>query len=834
MRLRFLPIFLTSLILTIATVAATKPATTQSTQPALPEPKPVPLLTPEQEMATFNLPSGLRVELVAAEPMVEHPVFVTFDADGRMWVAEMPSYMPNVIGWGEDKPTGRVSVLEDTDGDGRMDRKTVFLDKLVLPRAIGFVKDGVLIGAPPNLLLCRDVDGDLKSDEQRVIDPHYAVVGNPENFANGLLYGLDNWIYNADHDKRLRVRDGKVVMSKIPVLGQWGITKDDYGRLFFNTNSDYLRGALVPPHYSSRNPKSPIALADMRIAKDQTVWPAHATTVNRGYRENFLRPDGTLKEFTAACSPMIYRGDLFKDFYGNAFVCEATSNFVRRAIITESKDGILTADAAEKGKEFLASTYERFRPVSLQTGPDGAIYVVDMHHGIIQHRISITEFAKEQYTKKHLDKPLPTGRIFRIVPDTGAPRVHPQLSNATPAQLVGQLTHPNGWWRDTAQRLLVERRDQAAVGPLKKLAREATSPVYRINALWTLDGIDSLDDATLHSALADADARVRANAVRLIEGKPWMNAELFGLAIDGDKSAQVQRQLALSIAPMAVPRADWALMHVLHAAGDDANVREAAVCGLAGREMVFLRLLFTERAWPEATPARRAFLTDIGKSVLRRENPAETLQFVQFIADAAPVDSKAKSWQQAALLEAIPAPQRDEYGTAKVIRVAEKPAAVDQLKIDKVAALFQWPGKPLPPRPPVVPLTPKQQELFELGRQQFTAVCAQCHQKDGMGQEGKAPPLINSPWVLGPQARLIRIVLHGMKGPVTLGDRDFNGDMPSWKAMTDEQIAGVLTYIRREWGHEAPAIDTETVHGIRDWTQARRDGWTEAELLEMK
>ncbi len=140
----------------------------------------------------------------------------------------------------------------------------------------------------------------------------------------------------------------------------------------------------------------------------------------------------------------------------------------------------------------------------------------------------------------------------------------------------------------------------------------------------------------------------------------------------------------------------------------------------------------------------------------------------------------------------------------------------------------------MPPKPPVVPLTPAQEKLFELGRQQFTAICAQCHQKDGMGQEGKAPPLVNSPWVLGPQSRLIRIVLHGMKGPVTLAGRDFNGDMPSWKAMTDDQIAGVLTYIRREWGHEAPAIDTATVQGIRDWTQARRDGWTEPELLEMK
>jgi mono/diheme cytochrome c family protein len=723
-------------------------------------------------------------------------------------------------------------VLEDTDGDGRMDKKTIFLDKLVLPRAIGFIKDGVLIGAPPNLLLCRDLDGDLKCDEQRVIDPHYAVVGNPENFANGLLYNLDNWIYNADHDKRLKVRDGKVVMSKIPVLGQWGITRDDYGRLFFNTNSDYLRGALVPPHYSSRNPKSPIALADMRIAKDQTVWPAHASTVNRGYRENFLRLDGTLKEFTAACSPMIYRGDLFKDFYGNAFACEATSNFVRRAVIGESKDGILTADAAEKGKEFLASTYERFRPVNLQTGPDGAIYVVDMHHGLIQHRISITEFAKDQYTKKQLDKHLLTGRIFRIVPEGGAPRVHPQLSKATAEQLVRQLTHPNGWWRDTAQRVLVERGDDAAVEPLKRLARVAASPVHQINALWTLEGMDRLDAETVRLAMGDADGRVRAQAIRLAEGIPAAHADAIQCAAD---HPAVALQHTLTLAEIATPEATCGWRRGCATSGAAMPMsRGRRQRARRARRSIFLRGLLARAAWREPTPARRAVLTAIGKSVVRRENGGTCSSFVELIAADAPAESQAKSWQQLAMLDAIPAPQRDEYGTAKVIASRRKPAAVDQLKVDKVAALFQWPGKPMPPKPPVVPLTPKQQELFELGRQQFTAVCAQCHQKDGMGQEGKAPPLVNSPWVLGPQSRLIRIVLHGMKGPVPLGGRDFNGDMPSWKAMTDEQIAGVLTYIRREWGHEAPAIDTGTVHGIRDWTQARRDAWTEAELLEMK
>src|SRR5215218_8231722 len=316
--------FLLAAIVTLSALASS-PTSSPATAPAT---QPVPLLTPEQEAATFNLPAGFRAEVVAAEPMVEHPVHIAFDANGRMWVAEMRSYMPDTEGWGEAKPLGRVSVLEDTDGDGRMDKSTVFADKLVLPRSVGFAGDGVLIASPPNLFFCRDTDGDGKADTRETLLTDAGTIGNPENSFNGLLYNLDNWIYNANYEKRMcHLGGGKFAFERIPDLGQFGITQDDYGRMFFNTNSDYLRGSLVPPHYMSRNPHSPGTLANTRIATDQTVFPRNAATVNRGYRENFLRPDGTLKEFTAACSPWIYRGDLFgKEFYGNAFVAEATSN----------------------------------------------------------------------------------------------------------------------------------------------------------------------------------------------------------------------------------------------------------------------------------------------------------------------------------------------------------------------------------------------------------------------------------------------------------------------------------------------------------------------------
>jgi mono/diheme cytochrome c family protein len=204
----------------------------------------------------------------------------------------------------------------------------------------------------------------------------------------------------------------------------------------------------------------------------------------------------------------------------------------------------------------------------------------------------------------------------------------------------------------------------------------------------------------------------------------------------------------------------------------------------------------------------------------------------------------AREWQRLAMLEAIPPVRQDEFGSRKLIAATTKPAVIERLASSddpqlrkgavKVAALFDWPGKPTPPRPKPVPLTPKQQELFEIGRQQFALVCAQCHRPDGMGQEGKAPPLVGSPWVLGPEKRIIRIVLHGARGPFPVRDRTFNLDMPSLKALTDDQIAGVLTFVRRSWGHEAPGIDPAAVATIREWTQARRDGWTAGELLQLK
>ncbi len=499
----------------------------QSWPPPLQQvPNESPVLTPAESMKKFVLPPGYRLELVASEPMIQEPVAIDWDTSGRLWVIEMPGYMEDMPATTELQPTGRISILEDTNDDGTMDKKTVFLDKLVLPRTLKVLERGALIAEPPNLWLARDTNGDMVADTKDLVTNSYGqAAANVEHNENSLLWALDNWMYTSEGTTLLRLKDGAFDVRKTLSRGQWGATQDDGGRVYRNTNSAALFVDVVPTPYYTRNPRMMRTRGSYETLDTgdlNTVWPIRPTPgVNRGYQDGVLRPDKTLAAFTAVGAPTFYRGDrLPAELYGNVFLAEPAGNLVSRVIVTDDGTMLRGRKAYERG-EFIASTDERFRPVYLSSAPDGTLYVVDMYHGIIQHKGYITEYLRDQILSRKLERPQGHGRIYRVVHTTTKRGPKPALPATKGPQLVELLAHPNGWWRDMAQQLIVERGDRSAIPALKEKAERAPDWRTRLHAMWTLDGIDAVEPALVTKALEDLSRDVRVSAVRIAER--WLN-----------------------------------------------------------------------------------------------------------------------------------------------------------------------------------------------------------------------------------------------------------------------------------------------------------------------
>lgn len=821
---------------------------------------PAPVLTPEQALKSFKLEPGFRIEVVAAEPLVHDPVAMSFDAQGRIWVVEMRGYMPTVSGAGETEKVGSVAVLEDTDGDGKMDKRTEFLSGLVMPRAICLVADGALVSEPPNLFFWKDTNGDGKADEKTLVandyakQSDYATLGpkaNPEHASNGLMWALDNWIYSADHTVRFRYVEGEFKREATSFRGQWGISQDDFGRLVYNSNSDQLRMDLVPSQYLARNPfyREAVGL-NVDPVKDQKTYPARVNPgINRGYQPAMLR-DGKLAKFTAACGPVIYRGDNFpKEFYGNAFVCEPSANLIKRNILAE-QDGIVSGKHAYADREFLASTDERFRPVNAYNGPDGALYIVDLYRGLIQHRIFLTSYLRGQTEDRKLQEPIGLGRIYRVVNEKKPLTKPAPLAKATPSQLVAALSHANGAYRDIAQRLLVEKPEGTATAELKQLALEGKNPLGRLHALWTLDGRQQLDLKTIEQILKnEKNPKVLAAAIRLSE-QFFPTEDAITLVpmltkLASSKEGDVQIQLALTLGQLKDEEAVKALASLANTASANPYVRDGIVSGLALREDKFLAQLLADSAWKEKSTNRNDMIKALTRAVFSH-GKGDRVGAILGLA----VASK-EGWQQQALIDGLlaaapPAPKGSTNTVpTKRVKFTEEPAALKTLiassnktikdRATKLDSYLIWPGKPgVPPEPPVKPLTAQEQERFELGKQLFEAACAACHQTHGYGMEGLAPPLVDSEWVAGPPSRIARIILHGLRGPVTVKGRKYDMDMPSLGSFEDEQIAAIMTYIRREWEHTYSPVDAKFVNGVRKETGKREESWTEAELKKIK
>ena len=566
-----------------------------------------PALSPEEALKTFYMPPGYRVELVASEPLIQDPVALDWDLDGRLWAVEMPGFMADIRGSNEHDPIGRVVVLEDTNGDGRMDTRTVFADHLVLARSLKVLDRGVLVAEPPNVWLMRDTDGDLRMDTKELVTDRYGrFEGDPQNNANGFYWAMDNRMYTAGQsDIQLRLKDGVFEIQPTLARGEWGVTQDDAGRTYRNTNESALHVDLVPTSYYARNPNLVRTRGSYERLADEnpelnTVWPVRPNPgTNRAYQIGIDREDGSLARFTAVCAPLVYRGDrLPAELYGNVFVAEPAANLVSRIIVSDNGPGLRARKAYDRG-EFLASTDERFRPVFLTNAPDGTLYIADMYRGIIEHRISITEYLRDQIVARKLEQPIGYGRIYRVMHETTRRDTTRPFASASPQQLVDALSHPNGWRRDTAQRLLVERGAKTVIPALSALAAKAPDWRTRLHALWTLDGVDAIQSANVVAALEDPSRDVRAAAIRIAErwlgelNHPIQAAVLKRL---DDTDWAVRYQLAASIGVLPAGIRESAAVDVLDRYGNDPVVMDTTLSGLRGSESVVLeRLLAIKR-----------------------------------------------------------------------------------------------------------------------------------------------------------------------------------------------------------------------------------------------
>ncbi|MCK0146149.1 c-type cytochrome [Arenibacter sp. F26102] len=471
---------------------------------------------PRISLEDYTVEEGFELEMVASEPLLTAPVAIDFDSKGRIWVAEMAGFMVNLEGDGEDLPSGSIKILEDLDEDGIMDHAKVFLDSLVMPRALALVYGGLLYAESPNLWFV-EIEND-KPVNRVLVDSLYATVGNPEHQPNGLMMNLDNWIYNAKSNFRYQRKNG--VWKKEPTTqrGQWGISHDNFGRLYYNNNSTQLLGDHILPNRLVRNkyfvPKKGV---DETLTKDQRVYPLHAASVNRGYEEGVLDQDSLLVNVTAACGPLVYRGGMFpEDYDQNVFVCVPEVNLIKRNILSFYGDRV-EAKQAWQGKEFLASTDEGFRPVNLATGPDGNMYVVDMHRGVIQHYAFLSPYLKKISAQKKLDTILDYGRILRVRSKNIPARSIPDLATFSGSKLVASLKDTNGWVRDRAQQYLIHKNNKETLPELREMALGNNSPLSQLHALYVLKGLNALSFDFLQELAQSGGPEAASHAIVLME-----------------------------------------------------------------------------------------------------------------------------------------------------------------------------------------------------------------------------------------------------------------------------------------------------------------------------
>lgn len=600
-------------------------------------------LSPQEALQSFRVSEDFRVELFAAEPDVVDPVEMVFDESGRVYVAEMRDYP-------DDPPPGkparsRIRLLEDSNGDGRFERSVVFADQVLAVSGLLPWKGGLIVTSAPDILYMKDTDGDGKADVRKVLYTGFPRVNQEARITN-LRLGIDNWIYAANEGREGRItspeyskyppvlvrgadfRFHPVTGAFEPASGptQFGMTFDAWGNRFLTQNTVHVRHSIIPMRYLMRAPLLEAGAVSLDISDHGSPstpifpltkpqeWREQRTKLRQQrYDENKLeRIEQVGGWFSAASGGTVYTGDAFpKEYVGSLFTGEVNGNLIHRDILTPASVTFSARRAKDK-VEFLASLDPWFRPCNFANAPDGNLYFTDIYRQFIETPESIPEAIKKDMDFYSGDT---LGRIYRIVPQHPSARhgVPRRLGMMTSSQLAAQLDSANGWHRQTAQRLLLDRQDKSVAPLLRDMAEKSENPLTRLHALWTLEGIGSLEEEQVAAALRDRHPGMREHAVRLAE--PFLNSlSREVLALSADTEPRVQFQLAFSLGDLKNPQRLPALANIAERYAEDRWFRVALLSSVSDAPAQFLRLLS-----PKAEPIVPQLASLIGT----RKDPKE-------------------------------------------------------------------------------------------------------------------------------------------------------------------------------------------------------------------
>jgi putative membrane-bound dehydrogenase-like protein len=641
----------------------------------------IPRLSPKESTEaakSFRTLDGFRMDLLAHEPLVTSPVAMAYDEDGQAFVLEMRDYpytdRNNDKSFTEstrDLPLGRVRLLRDRDGDGLFDESVIFAEDLSWPTGIACWKGGVYVAATPDLVYLKDTDGDGKADVRQKVFTGFRKF-NIQAVINNLQWGLDHHIYGAGGSNggtirsledaqapavTMRANDFRFDPRRprfelLPGGQRFGQSFDDWGNRFLCNIRNPVIHVVLPEQYLARNPFLPVksALNDAAAAGDtlpvyrvSPSEPWRAVRARRWTLEGQNMPRSELVAdgyFTSACGITIYRGAAYPQKYrGNAFLSDVAGNLIHREILTPQ--GVtFVARRAEDKAEFVASTDTWFRPVNFVNAPDGTLHVVDMYREVIEHPWSIPDDIKAQLD---LESGRDRGRIWRLTPPGFKTPPPPRLGKASTAQLVECLENPNAWWRETAHRLLFERQDRAAIAPLRKMIRTSNSPLARLHALWSLQGLECLSEDDLLCALKDETAGLREHGVRLAEPRMAKAGPLRNRILDlsRDPDVRVRFQVAFTLGGVLDDRAVAALASIARRDVEEEWVQLAVLSSMATRSGRMLHFLSEDRSFI-STSVGRGLLRRLAQIVGRRQDRTEVDEVLTLLAHEADASAQAE------------------------------------------------------------------------------------------------------------------------------------------------------------------------------------------------